>query len=586
MQDESEFAPDLSKLDNRYQILSELRRAENGRTFLARHTGLNRDVSIDVIRVPRDDDDALRFLASDAELLSTRRHAHVIPVIEGRWLGDDAFAMVRPRVRGSTLTQLISALGTVPTQRMSGILEQVYNALEWARANGIVNRSVAPDDIVLQQGSGRVLVAFGRDPEATELPNACDDVRTVGQLAWAMLAGGPPSAAPAKPLAERRPDLPARIVHDTEALITCDRDGDPPDVNAFLVSLGGVSPRPSSDLDAGRIAPAFGDEVTEEAAVPVAEVEDLPPDDEEQPDEVEVAPPAAGAVVVASDENRPLTGEIKTLPTVVDTPDRPAVAVGAESDAEVVVKRRGMSFGARMVTAVAVAAVLIVALVLFARRGKGDNTAPQMVANTVDSSALAAGDVAIRGQHRGDTTSQPPVSVSIVPQPGSGATQNPAATPAGTTGGRQLAPPDARRPEPPVSATRPTIVPPSADSALPSDSARVRTSAELCAAPNSADQRACLGQLIKENDTELNAVFRRLLTAMRRKANIADQDPEPQSIVDLREAERKWVESRDLACRGVGGGPLYARTRAACYAEQSARRTRELQQMLDALPPG
>ena len=165
MPDESEFAPDLSKLDNRYQILSELRRAENGRTFLARHTGLNRDVTIDVVRVPRGDDEALRFLASDAELLSSRRHAHVIPVIEGRWLGDDAFAIVRPRVRGSTLTQLISALGTIPTQRMSGILEQVHNALEWARTNDIVNRSVAPDDIVLQQGSGRVLVAFGRDPE-------------------------------------------------------------------------------------------------------------------------------------------------------------------------------------------------------------------------------------------------------------------------------------------------------------------------------------------------------------------------------------------------------------------------------------
>jgi hypothetical protein len=53
MPDESEFAPDLSKLDNRYQILSELRRARNGRIFLARHTELNRDVTIDVVRVPR-----------------------------------------------------------------------------------------------------------------------------------------------------------------------------------------------------------------------------------------------------------------------------------------------------------------------------------------------------------------------------------------------------------------------------------------------------------------------------------------------------------------------------------------------------
>src|SRR5678815_420399 len=218
-----------------------------------------------------------RFLASDAELLSSRRHAHVIPVIEGRWLGDDAFAIVRPRTRGSTLTQLISALGTIPTQRMSGILEQVHNALEWARTNDIVNRSVSPDDIVLQQGSGRVLVAFGRDPEATELPNACDDVRTVGQLAWAMLAGGPPAAAPTRPLAERRPDLPPRIIQETEALITCDRDGAPPDVNAYLVSLGGLA-RTSDAVPAVVVSDeayesAFSEEITKEALVSPIEAE-------------------------------------------------------------------------------------------------------------------------------------------------------------------------------------------------------------------------------------------------------------------------------------------------------------------------
>ena len=611
MPDESEFAPDLSKLDNRYQVLSELRRAQNGRTFLARHTELNRDVTIDVVRVARGDDEALRFLASDAELLSSRRHAHVIPVIEGRWLGDDAFAIVRPRVRGSTLTQLISALGTVPTQRMSGILEQVHNALEWARTNDIVNRSVAPDDIVLQQGSGRVLVAFGRDPDATELPNACDDVRTVGQLAWAMLAGGPPAAAPTRPLAERRPDLSPKIIHDTEALITCDRDGAAPDVNAYLVSLGGFTPRASGETEATPAAIAgdegattdFSDEVTAEAPVATSDLghaadehaaDDHPavqlPDDRAAVDEsVEAIAAGEDAIVVASDEGRPLTGEIKTLPTLIETPDRSVGVIesNGENDAEVVVRRHGMSFGARMITTVAVAAVIIAAIVLFVRRGGG--SPPQMAATTPDSSALAGGDVALRGQQRRPDTT-PPVSVAIVSPPGAQTTPagaNPAAG-AGTQPRSPLSPPTQRRSEPPVSTNRPTIVPPGTpdSSSLPRDSARVRTTAEVCASTELGDQRTCLGLLIKENDIELNSVFRRLVTAMRRKANIADQDPEPQTIVDLREAEKKWVEDRDVACRGVGAGPLYARTRAACYAGQSARRTRDLRQMLDSIPPG
>src|SRR5262249_15140274 len=147
-------------------------------------------------------------------------------------------------------------------------------------------------------------------------------------------------------------------------------------------------------------------------------------------------------------------------------------------------------------------------------------------------------------------------------QPTNPATQHPAGS---FPGGVAPAPPTQRRSEPPVSTNRPTIIPPATGdtSSLARDSARVRTTAEVCASTEIGDQRTCLGQLIKENDVELNSVFRRLLTAMRRKANIADQDPEPQSIVDLREAERKWVEDRDVACRGVGGGPLYARTRAA-----------------------
>ena len=604
MANESEFAPDLSKLDNRYQILGELRRAENGRIFLARHTGLNRDVTIDVVRVPSGDDEALRFLASDAELLSSRRHAHVIPVIEGRWLGDDAFAIVRPRVRGSTLTQLISALGTVPTQRMSSILEQVHNALEWARTNAIVNRSVAPDDIVLQQGSGRVLVAFGRDPEATELPNACDDVRTIGQLAWAMLAGGPPAAAPTRPLAERRPDLPSKLIHDTEALITCDRDGVPPDVGAYLVSLGGVAPRASADTEHAPIvmagddeAPdtAFSDEIPDEAPVATDEREPAAPDKEAEP-----VAPAAGALVVANDTGDaelPLSGEIKTLPKVIETPDRPSGTVGAENDGEVfVVKRRGMSFGARVLTTAAIAAVIIIAIVLFVRRG--NTTPPSVATNTADTSALAGGDVALRGQQRRADTAPP---ATVAPQPGAQGTPNagttassatpmpnqPGSSPAQKPTTNPLAPPTQRRSEPPVSTNRPTIAPPGTGdtSSLPRDSARMRTINETCASAEPGDQRTCLAQLIKENDVELNSVFRRLVTAMRRKANIADQDPEPQSLVDLREAEKKWVGDRDVACRGVGAGPRYARTRAACYADQSAKRTRELRQMLDSIPP-
>src|SRR6476646_10561627 len=152
-----------------------------------------------------------------------------------------------------------------------------------------------------------------------------------------MLAGGPPAAAPTKPLAERRPDLPPRIIQETEALITCDRDGAPPDVNAYLVSLGGLARGSDAETVPAVMTSdetyesAFSEEITQEAPVSPIEAEHAADDEaaEAVDDErVEVADAGLDAVVGASEEGRPLSGEIKTLPTLIETPERSSASVG------------------------------------------------------------------------------------------------------------------------------------------------------------------------------------------------------------------------------------------------------------------
>jgi uncharacterized protein YecT (DUF1311 family) len=90
---------------------------------------------------------------------------------------------------------------------------------------------------------------------------------------------------------------------------------------------------------------------------------------------------------------------------------------------------------------------------------------------------------------------------------------------------------------------------------------------------------------IEKNDHELNAVYARLIAVLRREAGAASADPDPQAVNDLRDAQRKWVDARDAACRDVGEAPLYAKSRAACFAQKSADRVRELQRRLEAIPP-
>jgi uncharacterized protein YecT (DUF1311 family) len=99
-----------------------------------------------------------------------------------------------------------------------------------------------------------------------------------------------------------------------------------------------------------------------------------------------------------------------------------------------------------------------------------------------------------------------------------------------------------------------------------------------CGSSAADDQQRCLTAAIDQSDRAVNAVLARVISGLRRQAGAADGDPDPPSVEQLRAAQRTWVDDRDSACRD-------ARGRSACFAEQTANRTRELQRMLDAIPP-
>lgn len=548
--DRPEFTPDLSKLDNRYQVLTELNRAGDTRAYLARHLELNRDVTIQVVRLPEGaSDESAEQLASDAHILASSRHPHIVPVIEELPLGDGGgtHAVVRPRVRGTTLEQLISTVGTIPNLRVADTLEQVSDALDWARSQGVVHRHVSPSGVVFQQGSGKVLLAFEPAPMLGATPHgACDDARTLGELAWRMLAGQRAAAARLSSLATVRPELSRTVIKEVDALIQCDRSGEAP----------GVAPLISA-LDPGRV-------VALTAAVRTAEA---------APSGTVVAATAPAVVVAAPTVSR-------SYATPVGSNDRDAV----------VVVHTGLSFGTRLAMAVGIAAVIVaVALLLLThRRGPAGRTAAGVT--TPDTGSMATGDVSLR---RPDGAAKN-YDTSAIRRVAPGAVVPTSAMPGTTTvvPGRtgMIAPPGTRRSEPPV--PYPPVLPRNsadsarADSARPArDTARPPSTGDVCDSPAAADQRACLANAIRDNDVALNEAYRRVVVALRRQANVVDDAPDPPAVEQLRRTEQSWLEWRDSLCRGAGSMPLYARARAQCFAQESARRARVLQQKLDSLPP-
>jgi uncharacterized protein YecT (DUF1311 family) len=500
--------PDLSQLENDYQILTELHRSDDAHTFLARHLELNRDVTITVIRGA--DAESMQSYDADTQRLVSLRHPNVIPVIEGRWLAAADYAVVHARVRGSTLDQLVSAVGGMALPRAAGALQQVDSALEWARENSIVNRHVTPDELVFQQGSGRVLLAltpasrFAASGVATpgnvgvgDHPGACADAHTIGELAFMMLSGHRVEDVGTQSLATLCPDLPRALVAQTETLLRCDARSGVPDVAAYIALLTPVAPRQ--------------------------------------------APP-----VVVTDTEVP-------------------VPLARQADAVVVVAHHGMSFGARFATAIVVLGVLgAAAAVIVNRRGQpneraamGDHT------QSAPTNAEAAGEIALRARQSDS------ILASHVPPP-------PPIT-------RRVSVADTPRSEPPVtrtpalavpeSTTRPSVPPP--DSAPPTD---------VCDSPASADQHRCLMNAVEKNDAELNGVYQRAIAALRKQAGVLPDDPDPSTVEQLRATQRRWLEDRDVQCRAVGTGLLFARDRAACFSDQSNKRTHDLQQILDGIP--
>src|SRR5215203_5534346 len=106
---------DLSALADDFDIVGELARGPRTRYLIAtrkaaaskRRDDSNR-VLIEIVRPPEGDEShALDHLASDTKLLSGQRHRRFVSILEGKWLGDDAFAVVREYVDDPSVADLL-----------------------------------------------------------------------------------------------------------------------------------------------------------------------------------------------------------------------------------------------------------------------------------------------------------------------------------------------------------------------------------------------------------------------------------------------------------------------------------------------
>ena len=149
-------------LAGRYSIDREIGRGGMGIVYLAREVHLDRPVAIKLLPPERAAEASLkeRFLR-EARLAAKLSHPNIIPIHTVADEGGFVF-YVMAYVDGETLASRVRNRGPLSASDGTRVLREAAWALAHAHSQGLVHRDVKPDNILIEHGTGRALVAdFG-----------------------------------------------------------------------------------------------------------------------------------------------------------------------------------------------------------------------------------------------------------------------------------------------------------------------------------------------------------------------------------------------------------------------------------------
>jgi hypothetical protein len=271
-----------AKLQAQYRLVRLLGRGGMGAVYLARDLALDREVAIKVVKTdssPREIHDRLRREARTAAKLS---HPNIVPLHAfGEVEGMPYFVM--GYVRGESLAARLRRDGKLPDDEARRIVADLAEALDHAHRQGVVHRDVKPDNVLLDDESGRALLtdfgvakALGRSETLTAVGSVVgtppymspeqaagradidgrSDIYSLGVMAYAMLTGRLPfegkTAADVltkhltqepPPLRSLAPTLPDSTVLAVERCLAKDPARRWPDARSLKLALG-VSDEP------------------------------------------------------------------------------------------------------------------------------------------------------------------------------------------------------------------------------------------------------------------------------------------------------------------------------------------------------
>jgi serine/threonine protein kinase len=234
-----------------YQLEDEIGRGGMSVVYRARDLRLNRAVAIKVLPPELAHDPAVstRF-TREAQTSAHLAHAHIVPIYDvGEGNGIAYFVMAL--ITGGNLATLLAREPRQPIEEVRRLLYEVADALAYAHLRGVIHRDIKPDNILIDEPTGRAMVTdFGiarameagtrltltgiavgtpiyMSPEQAVGEREIDgrsDIYSLGVLGYQMLTGRVPFTAGnsmalllkhvnerPRPIAELRPEAPTAL---------------------------------------------------------------------------------------------------------------------------------------------------------------------------------------------------------------------------------------------------------------------------------------------------------------------------------------------------------------------------------------
>jgi len=254
-----------------------------GVVYCARDKRLKREIAIKILppELSFRADIRQRFLR-EAETAAQLNHPNIVPIytVEER---DNLVYFVMAYIKGDNLGQRLQQHGPIPPVEVRRILREVGDALAYAHHRNVIHRDIKPDNIIIDEETGRAMVTdFGiaraltdsgdsrltatgmaigtpayMSPEQSAGDRAIDgrsDLYSLGVVGYQMLCGQPPFVAnntPSMlvkhlsekpvPVDERWPDLPPDLARAVMICLEKDPNDRFPSAAAFSAALDGGS---------------------------------------------------------------------------------------------------------------------------------------------------------------------------------------------------------------------------------------------------------------------------------------------------------------------------------------------------------